>query len=142
MADRRPPERREGHEPPEPVAEGAPRGLSRRRALQVLAAGAAGAAALPAAGCTGGTDTSPTGETQVAGPPPDGNPLAAGTGTDPDLISPVVPWEMVLEDGELETVAALCDRFVPEERRSPSGAALGAHRVIDEWVRAPYGGKR
>jgi hypothetical protein len=78
----------------------------------------------------------------VAGPSPAGNPLAAGTGTDPDLISPVVPWEMVLEDGELETLAALCDMIIPEDRRSPSASARGAHRFIDEWVSAPYDGNR
>ncbi|MDX1396211.1 MAG: gluconate 2-dehydrogenase subunit 3 family protein [Gemmatimonadota bacterium] len=121
-------------------------GVTRRRALQVLAAGAAGAAALTGAGCAPaeeGTDrggASPEGGTPAT--PPGGNPLAAGTPTDPDLIDPVVPWDLVLTDAELVTLAALCDVIIPADDGSPSASAVGAHEFIDEWVSAPYDGNR
>lgn len=118
-----------------------PGGVTRRRALQVLAAGAAGAAALPAAGCT--VESAPDATTGGAvEPPPGGNPLAAGTPTDPDLVRPVVWWDLVLTDEELETLAALCDVIIPADDRSPSASAVGAHDFIDEWVSAPYDGNR
>lgn len=121
------------------------RGVTRRRALQVLAAGAAGAAALPAAGCvpieeTGGE----TGAAPPAGqaPPRGGDSLARGTPTDPDLLDPVIPWDLVLEDDELETLASLCDVILPADERSPAASEVGAHEFIDEWVSAPYDGNR
>ena len=124
-----------------------PAGVTRRRALQVLAAGAAGAASLTAAGCAP-TDDAPTGDVGPSTGPgraagaTGGNPLAAGTPTDPDLIAPVVPWDLVLDDGELDTLAALCDVIIPADERSPGAAELGAHHFIDEWVSAPYDGNR
>ncbi len=118
-------------------------GLTRRRALQVLAAGAA---ALPAAGCGISSDLPPRerGAAGAARGTDDrpGNPLAAGTPTDPDLIAPVVPWETVLTEDELETLATLCDAILPADDRSPGAAELGAHHFIDEWVSAPYDGNR
>lgn len=124
-------------------------GLSRRRALQVLAAGAAGAAALPAAACSDATpDTTSAGGTTAPGASPApgsptvGNALARGTATDPDLIRPVVPWDGVLTDDELQTLAALCDEIIPADDASPSASAVGAHSFIDEWVSAPYDGNR
>ncbi len=71
-----------------------------------------------------------------------GNPKAAGTLWDPDLISPVVPWERVLSADELETLAALCDLIIPADSRSPSASQVGAHDYIDEWVSAPYDGQQ
>lgn len=138
--------------PPLDPRDGEPaRGLTRRRALQVLAAGAAGAAALPAAGCVPTEEAaSAVGGTPMAGatpstgqePPPGGNPLARGTPADPDLLSPVVPWDRVLTGDELETLAALCDLILPADERSPAASDVGAHEFIDEWVSAPYDGNR
>jgi hypothetical protein len=117
------------------------RKVTRRRALQVIAASAAGAAALPAAACAPG-DSAGTNEDAgpADAPSQGGNPRAAGTPTDPDLISPVVPWDLVLTDDELDTLAALCDVILPADERSPGAAELGAHEFIDEWVSAPYEG--
>ena len=115
--------------------------LTRRRALQVLAAGAAGAAALSQAGCE--TDAAPgtgAGADAFPGATGGGNPRAAGTPTDPDLVSPAVWWELTLTEDELATLAQLCDLIIPEDDRSPGAAALGAHHFIDEWVSAPYEG--
>ena len=130
-------------------AGGAGDGLTRRRALKVLAAGAAGAAALPAAACGDGSEAAAEAGTPSAGDAAalpgatsGGNPRAAGTPTDPDLVSPVVWWELVLTEDELATLAALCDVIIPEDERSPGAAALGAHHFIDEWVSAPYDGNR
>jgi hypothetical protein len=71
-----------------------------------------------------------------------GNTLAAGTPTDPDLLSAVIPWERVLTQDELDTLASLCDVIIPADERSPSASEMGAHHYIDEWVSAPYDGMR
>lgn len=101
-----------------------PPGMDRRTAIKVLAA----ASAIPAALSEG------------CGPeePPGGNPLARGTPSDPDLVSPSVPWPTVLTPSELRTVAALCDVILPADDRSPSASAVGVPAFIDEWVSAPY----
>lgn len=116
-------------------------GLTRRRALQVLAAGAAGAVALPAAGCVDDSGP-PISDDDFAGATLGANPRAARTLTDPDLVSPVVAWDPVLSPEELDTLAALCDVIIPADERSPSASELGAHEFIDEWVSAPYDGNR
>ncbi|WP_419165333.1 gluconate 2-dehydrogenase subunit 3 family protein [Candidatus Palauibacter sp.] len=120
-------------------------GLTRRRALQVLAAGAAGAAALPAVACRDGSESgSPSAQDAAAftGATSGGNPRAAGTPTDPDLVSPAVWWDLLLTEEELATLAALSDIIIPEDERSPGASTLGAHDFIDEWVSAPYDGNR
>lgn len=127
------------------------RGLTRRRALKVLAAGAAGAAALPASGCAPGERArdggAPGGGTEPVGAEgpgsgPGANPLAAGTPTDPDLLSPEIPWDFVLTDDEMRTVGALCDVILPADDRSPSATEVGAHVFVNEWVSAPYEANR
>jgi hypothetical protein len=67
-----------------------------------------------------------------------GNAVPAGTPTDPDLLSPVIPWERVLTQDELATLASLCDMIIPADGRSPSASQMGTHDYIDEWVSAPY----
>lgn len=130
-----------GVEGPETEPGNGTRKVTRRRALQVIAASAAGAAALQATACAPGDSTgTDAGAGPVDAPSPGGNPLAAGTPTDPDLISPIVPWDLVLTDDELETLAALADVILPADERSPGAAELGAHEFIDEWVSAPYEG--
>jgi hypothetical protein len=115
--------------------------IDRRHALKVMAI----AAATPGLMSCGPSadETVPSG--QGEGAPPaglpttqSGNPLARGTPTDPDLQRPVVPWERILSDDELRTLAALCDVILPEDHVSPSASALGVHDFIDEWVSAPY----
>ena len=104
--------------------------MDRRMALKVMAV----AAATPGlASCV------PVAEEGAA---PARNVLAAGTPADPDLLSPVIPWERVLTQDELSTLASLCDVIIPADRRSPSASQLGAHHYIDEWVSAPYEGMR
>lgn len=140
--DRAPTPEHEGVREREPEAG---EGLTRRRALQVLAAGAAGAAAISAGACADGTESGvPRAEdaTGFSGATSGGNPRAAGTPTDPDMVSPVVWWDLVLTEDELATLASLCDVIIPEDEHSPGAAALGAHAFIDEWVSAPYEGNR
>lgn len=119
--------------------------VDRRTALKVLAASAALAGA-PA--CTTGGDEEGTGtdaaHTRLSGfdPVPPSNPLAAGTPTDPDLLAPVVPWEPVLGEGEMETVRALCDLILPGDDRSPAASAVGVPDYVNEYVSAPYPGQQ
>lgn len=119
-------------------ASGSPSGsaMDRRMALKVMAAAAAAPGMVTA--CAPETGDAPAGPASVSTPPE--NPLAKGTPADPDLLSPEIPWERVLTDDELQTLASLCDVIIPEDERSPSASAVGAHHFIDEWVSAPYEG--
>jgi len=103
--------------------------MDRRMALKVMAVAAA----------TPGLVSCGTGaEDGAGGSAPIGNALPAGTPWDPDLLSPVIPWERILTQDELDTLASLCDMIIPADERSPSASELGAHHYIDEWVSAPY----
>ncbi len=103
--------------------------MDRRMALKVMAV----AVAVPGlASCgTGSLD-------ETGGSGASGNTLVAGTPTDPNLLSASIPWERVLTQDELDTMAALCDMIIPADDRSPAASQLGAHHYIDEWVSAPY----
>ncbi len=103
--------------------------MNRRMALKVMAV----AAATPGlASCGTGA------EDGTGGSPSLGNAVPAGTPWDPDLLSPVIPWERILTQDELDTLASLCDVIIPADERSPSASQLGTHHYIDEWVSAPY----
>ena len=103
--------------------------MDRRMALKVMAV----VAATPGlASCAPGVEWKPGGSA------PTRNVRPAGTPADPDLLSPVIPWERVLTQDELDTLASLCDVIIPADERSPSASAVGAHHYIDEWVSAPY----
>ena len=120
--------------------------ITRRGALKVIAAGAALGATVPAcapgdggspgSGGSAGTDAA---HTELSGfdPLPPRNPLAAGTPTDPDLLAPIVPWEMVLTDEEMHYVAALADVIIPADDRSPAASAVGVPEYVNEFVSAP-----
>ena len=112
-----------------PEADGA---ISRRGALKVIAATAALGAAASCAPEESAHET-------LSGfqPLPPSNPRAAGTATDPDMLAPVVPWEMVLTDEELTLVAALSDVIVPADEGSPAASAVGVPDYINEFVSAP-----
>jgi hypothetical protein len=100
--------------------------MDRRMALKVMAV----AAAMPGlASCGTGAEDTADGSLSI-GP--------AGTASDPDLLSPVIPWERILTQDELDTLASLCDLIIPADERSPSASQLGTHHYIDEWVSAPY----
>ncbi len=115
-----------------------PGAISRRGALKVIAAGAA----LGAAGSCAPED--PAQSTDSAhealsgfNPLPPSNPMAAGTATDPDLLAPVVPWDMVLTDEEMRLVAALADVIIPADERSPAASTVGVPDYVNEFVSAP-----
>lgn len=113
--------------------------VDRRNALKIMAAVAAAPALHGCGSSEGGSDAGPG--TAVA-PTVAGNPKAAGTPWDPDLLNPTVSWEPTLTADELRTLASLCDVIIPADDRSPSASAVGAHDFIDEWVSAPYDGNR
>ena len=131
--------------------------ITRRGALKVIGAGAAlGAAAGAAGACApdgmgrgggggvggsgagGGSATEAAHEALSGSEPlPPNNPLAAGTATDPDLLAPVVRWEMVLTEEELRQVAALADVIIPADDRSPAASEVGVPDYVNEFVSAP-----
>ncbi len=97
--------------------------MNRRMALKVMAV----AAATPGlASCGTGAEEGADGSALIR------NALPAGTPWDPDLLSPVIPWDRVLTQDELETLASLCDVIIPADERSPSASELGTHHYIDE----------
>jgi hypothetical protein len=104
--------------------------MARRSAIKLIV-GAAAAPAL-AGGCRSTPRTTDRAFGPVRGPGP------AGTPTDPDLLHPVVPWDLTLTEQERRTLAALCDAIIPADARSPAASSVGAHDFIDEWVSAPY----
>ena len=115
-----------------------PDAISRRGALKVIAAGAA----LGAAGSCAPEDAAQsTGSAHEAlsgfNPLPPSNPMAAGTPTDPDMLAPVVPWEMVLTDEEMRLVSVLADVIIPADDRSPAASAVGVADYVNEFVSAP-----
>ncbi len=109
--------------------------MDRRHALKVLAI----AAAAPGLGaCLGEGDTASGTAVAGGGARTSGGVGPRGDAWDPDLLSPVVPWERTLTADELDTLASLCDVILPADDRSPAASALGAHDFVDEWVSAPY----
>ena len=124
----------------------APNTVDRRHAIKIMAL----AAATPGlASCTvdggngsegGGDPVTDGGDVVADTPNPASNPKARGDAWDPDLIDPVIPWDLELEDDELASLAVLCDLILPADERSPSASSLGAHDFINEWVSAPYEG--
>ena len=120
--------------------------VDRRTALKVLAAGAALGGVHACGPETGSSTTSSTdaAHRELSGfdPVPPSNPLAAGTLSDPDLLSPVVPWDGVLTPTEMEVVTALCDVIIPADDRSPSASQVGVPDYVNEYVSAPYPGQR
>ncbi len=109
--------------------------MNRRTAIKVIAAAAASPAVFT--GCE-----SPAGTNPASAPQQGSNPMAAGTLTDPDMVSPIVPWDLTLSEEELQTLASLCDVIIPADDVSPAASTVGAHDFIDEWVSAPYEGMR
>ncbi len=97
--------------------------MPRREALKWMAT----AAAAPALGGANAV-------AQSSGVPAAG----ARTPTDPDLISPSVPWKKLLTEDELRTVSALCDVIIPEDAQSPSASKVGVPDYINEYVSSPY----
>ena len=117
--------------------------ITRRSALKVIA----GTAALGAAASCTVEEAVRSGESAhqtLSGfePLPPSNPRATGTLTDPDMLSPVVPWEMVLTDEEMRYVAALADVIMPADDRSPAASAVGVPDYINEFVSAPANKER
>jgi hypothetical protein len=64
--------------------------------------------------------------------------LPTGIGTDPNLHKSIIPWDRVLTERELKTVAVLCDVIIPADDKSPAASAVGVPDFINEWVSAPY----
>ena len=126
------------------AGEGRAVGMDRRHALKVMALATAApglASCGPGSGegdrATGASATA-AGGSSGATPGQISNPNARGDLWDPDLLSPVVPWERQLDPDELQSLAVLCDVILPADERSPSASEVGAHDFIDEWVSAPY----
>ena len=113
--------------------------VSRRVTLSWIAAASSGGFAL--AGCATVPETAPpvpattpTPWNEITLPPVQ----AAGYGQDPDLMKPVVPWPLTLDNHQRETLRIAADLMLPADTHSPSAGTLHVDAFIDEWVSAPY----
>lgn len=118
-----------------------PTPMQRRQALKVLAASAA---ALPVLDSLTPSEVQSQGTAAPAPQSPSGEPQAGPRGTlsDPDLLRPKANWPRKLTQGELTTLAALCDTIIPADAKSPSASAVGVPAYINEYVSAPYEGQQ
>ena len=64
-----------------------------------------------------------------------------GYGTDPDLIAPDIPWQLILSDPQLHVIAVLADIILPPGPNSPAPSTIGIPEFVNEWVSAPYPGQ-
>jgi hypothetical protein len=120
------------------VSDGSEIRVDRRTTLRWLAAAIATDTLL--AGCGDnrpGTAAEHFDDLGIAKPPG-----ATGYGTDPDLVTPVVPWNKTMTQAQLEVAAALADVILPADATSPAASEVGVHHFIDEWVSAPYDAQR
>lgn len=102
--------------------------LSRREALQWIAAASALLATGPALPANAADTTTAT---------PAGKPY----GTDPNLLRNYKPgdlWPLTLSESQRKTVDALADLILPADDRSPAASDVGVPEFIDEWISAPY----
>ncbi|MCO1334989.1 gluconate 2-dehydrogenase subunit 3 family protein [Microbulbifer sp. OS29] len=116
--------------------------LGRRNALRLIATTAA---AVPVIGCSEKVaqkvvvkEEVPAAKPAVRNLSAPKQTLARGTPTDPDLLNPVVSWEMQLDASELAVLVALCDVIIPADEISPGASSVGAQHYINEYVSAPY----
>lgn len=65
---------------------------------------------------------------------PDGK----GYSFDPDLIEPVVPWQLTMTEKQLACTSSLCSLILPSQESTPAGGDLGYQDFVNEWVSAPY----
>ena len=62
-----------------------------------------------------------------------------GYGTDPNLLTPEVPWERTMTPEQLRTTAKLADLILPRTSEdSPSASEVNVPDFFDEWISAPY----
>ncbi len=104
--------------------------LARREVFKIVASAAAAPGLM--AGCASAPADLAVADSGRSGAGP------AGTPTDPDMVNPVIPWELTLSDTQLGTLGVLCGLIIPADEKSPGADELGAQHFIDEWVSAPY----
>lgn len=111
-------------------------GLTRRQtlawvasAVPVIAAAGCGGADRPAGAADSVTEWARVGMPQRTGP---------GYGPDPDMLSPRVPWRLVMNEAQRRQAAAMADVIVPASGEHPSASGAGVDAFLDEWISAPY----
>jgi hypothetical protein len=65
-------------------------------------------------------------------------PTPKGYGTDPNLLTPVVPWARIMTPRQLQLTAAVADYILPATAHAPAPSSIGIPDFVDEWVSAPY----
>ena len=68
-------------------------------------------------------------------------PVAAGYGTDPDLVTAHHAgefWPLTLSPAQRRLAGVLSDLIIPADEHSGAASSVGVVDFIDEWVSAPY----
>jgi hypothetical protein len=71
-------------------------------------------------------------------PNPKTNAAAVGYGTDPNLITPAVPWRNTLSAREKQMIGVLSDVILPARAGFPQPSQMGISAFMDQWLSAPY----
>ena len=106
----------------------APRGISRRRAMQWVLASVAVSSLRSRV--SGGAEAASS-----------ALPASEGYGTDPNLLKPYKPgdlWPLSLTPAQRTTAIALADVILPKDDLGPAASELGVADMLDEWISAPY----
>lgn len=64
--------------------------------------------------------------------------VGGGYGTDPNVITPRVTWDLLLSRHQLRLIAALSNLVLPGTAEFPPPSRIGIARFFDEWLSAPY----
>ena len=112
--------------------------VSRRTTLRWLVASLASEAML--AGCGGFEEEAAVQALADLGVPRPADGVSYGT--DPNVLSPVVPWEMTMTAAQRRITAALADAILPPGASAPAPSEVGVQDFLDEWVSAPYPSQR
>ena len=64
--------------------------------------------------------------------------LEPGYGSDPNLVTPAVPWALSLSSLQRHAIAVLADIILPGTTDHPAPSQAGIAQFFDEWLSAPY----
>lgn len=112
--------------------------VSRRTTLRWLVASLAAETML--AGCGGFEEEAAVQALADLGVPQPADGVSYGT--DPNVLSPVVPWEKTMTEAQLRITAALANAILPPGESAPAPSEVGVQDFLDEWVSAPYPSQR
>lgn len=64
--------------------------------------------------------------------------IPQGYGGDPNMITPIVPWQRTLAPSELDAIVALSDVMLPGTDCELAPSRINIGTFFDDWISAPY----